>query len=344
MKALKFAIALCAICIIGSCHKDVPYANGSPAPDIDTLPTCTIFPPAVCDTCIGFGYDGSFDDVLYESPKFLPNSNNEFVVRRDSTNINDPARYFDIIHYNMSTKNKRIVARVGGLNTVSVNDKWVVFNGFYPCPVFRVNLLGSSPQLFTALEDADAITIDHCFFPNSSKFVANLNINDSCYIVDVESGRILERFVGMERTLCINTDNICAGYKFRKDTTTGNEYRVIVTYDYNTKKYTNVAEVFSDPKKVKPPIYSMAWSADNQYLFYTDLGNLYRLNVQTKQIVAIRSGCDDYKFDSVAISADGKKLLCKVIIRIYTALGHKVHTKQQIFLMDTDGGALQRVL
>jgi hypothetical protein len=326
-----------------NCRRDIPCTPNPVVVVTDTLPACIYIPtPRFAQ----YGEQNS-DTFLYSSPRFLRNSNTEFVVNKQQYYLPPTS---DLLRYNLDTKTQEVIANnVTNVGEFEVNDEFVFYSQISTNQLYQVSLNGNGKRVF----NNDNSPFSRCvMFNDGKKIAAYHRDNYNTYIYDIATGQLLSGFPYFDCIAqTISQDSLFAGTVIFRDSTDGYKlHEGVKIYNYITQKSRLVFNRVRDTSGTSTAMYCMKWHPNKRDIYFVQNYSIYRLNTQTQTLTTIKASCDvrvlkSLGFVSFDISADGTKMLAAVYsATVATTPWPLLDYKYQIWLFDINGNVIKRVL
>jgi hypothetical protein len=292
------------------------------------------FPCEILPSQSGFGWNYSYDSLLYTVPAFLPNSNNEFYVVKEFSWL---PHVYDLIKYNINTKVTTLIAHdVPNEGSLAVNNEWIVFTNYWTHKIFKVPTSGGSPILISRNNDWNYNPI---FLANQQTLLVDASNNVKLsYIVNL-SGNIEDTVPFNIHYFACSKNNDFVGINGRIDS--------VGRFYYSIWNYSNMSKVkrmlYEKESLLPEGVNSIYWHPNGKKLYYTSInGGLASIDIELSERKQLRTNCS-YSYKSVNVSSDGTKLICNVGITKPLG-GQDVRIKSIITIMNIDGSCEKRVL
>lgn len=280
-------------------------------------------------------YDYLFDSILYLSPRFIPNSNQSFVVKKDVSYVNPS---FNLVKRDLKTQEEHFICeRCAPFDHFAVWNNLVIYARIPTGTLHKVEM-----DTKKSMDFAQAQGMYHPLFFKQGASVRAINMDDGrSHLFEVATGQQvgLQPATGFWYTA--SKSELLAGYRSYK-TQEGWHYE-IVTYDSNTQQLESIKDSIIDINHFKGYIFDMDFHPNGKDLYCVINGGIYTVNIETKKGRFICQGTRSAIYSSVSISSDGKTLLCGVSIYKVT----KPRVKQnslRVYTLNIDGTQLKRIL
>lgn len=324
---LKISLIFLIVLFFSKCKKDtIPIVVSMQDCDV-----CNNFKTVADSVIVGFIIN-SENNREYE-PYFNPNNVNEFVYV--SVNNNN---FYSLAKHNLKTGKDSII-----LNNIAVIEpKWgknglITFHSF-AWDIFTITENGNAITQLTNTQNnlfSGFTTDNNVFYYHREYSLTNgLKIRNLQGVL-IDSLNFEDPLhSGISRTIDVNNKNEAVA-SFG-ESTTGDI--IIKVFNLTTKKIT---EIFREKNIMNSnsEILGIAWHPNNEDIFFSRFRKgLFKININSGVITKIRNGCDSRTFNSLSISADGKRILVGRTdvddfdknTGIYTLRDH-------IYIMDIDG-------
>ncbi len=263
----KIFLFLPVLLFIISCSDDEPICNNSDCIIEITCPREAYIP---VEDSISSSWGTQYNNVDGTQQAFSTNPNNSNELVYINTKIVDFLATYQLFIYNKGTKQKQLIYESPGLYGLNAplwsRDNWIYFNS--NSHIFKIKSDGSDLTQVTFgsyINRLRAITLDgeELIYYDDSSF--------SLVKIDLETNENKVFPINTEAAFDVTISPDNNQMIFLQGKATGGSD--IIKYNFTTEEKEIIFEI-NDASK-----FGVCWSKDGEYIYWSDISGLYRLNV-----------------------------------------------------------------
>lgn len=263
---------------------------------------------------------------------FNPSNSHQICFTRVNTNDNS----FQLVTFDICTGELKVIVPNAQYNCKWSKKDWIIFEGGNQ--IWKVKSNGDS---LTQLTFGGGHHSRPIWSPNGSKFIYQKD-SDPPYVIANEAGTTIDT-VNLANANLYNwqTNNQIVVSLY--NSTPNSE---VSLYHLDTRTYQHIqtfSPYWAGNFRSYCTIGNLAWLG-TKYIVASDMTHVYSINIESGQIVALKSGADNRNYELVAVNSNGKICFSRYDFTQDSIYADNLYYKAYLCLMNADGSNEKKIL